>query len=149
MCIFKVWISNNFKLIQKRDFARDGITVIEKWFYIFKVLYDLLFNTFLFVFSGLCFASDKHAAKINFWKSFILINVSLVKNEFYLHEFYFFYVEDATWGLSGDWRCRCNYNWSCWLLGGQTILVIMFYNYVFRDYSSKDTRSSTILRPLL
>ena len=86
-------------------------------------MYDLLLITFLGLFSGL-FASDKHAAKINFWKSFILINVSLPKNEFYSQEFNFLHVKGAT---SGVWRWRYNYDWSCWVLGVQTIRVIMFY----------------------
>ena len=108
---------------------------------IFEILHYLLFITFLGVFLGL-FASDKQAAKIIFWKSFILINVSLANNDFWALEFWFLYVEDTTWGLGGDWRCRYNYDWSCCVFWIQTLPVIMFWN-----ECSEDTRSSIIFTP--
>ena len=66
---------------------------------------------------------------------------------FYHLNFKFLYVEDVTWGLCGDWRCRCNLFWSCWVFEIQILPVIMF---LFWDECSEDARSSIpFLRPLL
>ena len=81
------------------------------------------------------FASDKYAAKINFWKSFIFIKCGFfLKSKSKIRKLYFLYEEVATWALGGGCWCRCNYDRSWMLFVVQTQHVILSFGWVLGGY---------------